>query len=102
MKIRHPFLIKSLGFVAAGLFRAWMNSLRYRVHCLGPNGDPYRPDLEGRFIYSIWHETLIFPVFHFRSANIAYLISRHADGQLLAEIGRHLRVPLLRGSTTRG
>src|SRR5437879_5637428 len=100
MKIRHPFLIQLFGFAGAGLISAWMGSLRFRSHYLGPRVDPYRANLDGRFIYSIWHETLLFPVFHYRRARIQYLISRHADGQLLAEVGRHLRIPLVRGSTT--
>jgi hypothetical protein len=34
--------------------------------------------------------------------DILVLISQHADGELIAEVCRHLRFGLVRGSTTRG
>jgi lysophospholipid acyltransferase (LPLAT)-like uncharacterized protein len=73
-----------------------------RSHFCRPDSAPFQATRGERFIYAIWHEDLLFPVYYFRRANIAYLIGQHADGQVLAEVGRHLRVPLVRGSSTRG
>lgn len=102
MKIRHPVLVKACGLAGAVVLRSWMSSLRFRLVCLGQDVDPYAPAVAARYIYSIWHENLLFPVYFYRRSGMRYLISRHADGQVLAELARHLRVPLVRGSTARG
>lgn len=102
MKIRHPALVKACGLAGAVVLRSWMGSLRFRLGCLAEDVDPYARDLTGRYIYAIWHENLLFPVYFYRRSGMRYLISRHADGQVLAEAARHLRVRLVRGSTARG
>src|SRR5205807_125625 len=53
-----------------------------------------------RYIYSFWHEALLFPTAFDGRANI--LISLHADGELIARVCRHLGAGVVRGSTTRG
>src|SRR5204862_7425070 len=35
MKIRHPLLIKAIGWVGAWLIRPWVGTLRYQYHKLG-------------------------------------------------------------------
>jgi lysophospholipid acyltransferase (LPLAT)-like uncharacterized protein len=101
MKIRNPFLAKVLGFGLAWALRLWIGSLRYRYRPLGPDVDPSR-NAEGRYIFAIWHENLLQPMYRYCGLGICVLISRHADGQLLTEICRHLDIRLVRGSTTRG
>jgi lysophospholipid acyltransferase (LPLAT)-like uncharacterized protein len=102
MKIRHPFLIKTLGLAAAVGIKTWIGTLRYRYRSLGPDLNPLRTDLDGRYIYAIWHENLLLPVYQYSRANVWVIISQHADGELLTEIGRHVRMKLVRGSTRRG
>jgi lysophospholipid acyltransferase (LPLAT)-like uncharacterized protein len=100
--IRHPVVIKVCGLAGALVLRSWMGSMRFRLYSLGDDVSPFNRDVHGPCIYAIRHENLLFPVYHFRRAKMRYLISRHADGELLAEVGRHLRVPMVRGSTTQG
>ncbi len=102
MKIRHPLLTKSLGLAGSFAVRAWLGTVPIRYGFLGTNVDPYQKDLRGRYIFSVWHEYLLLPVYRFSRANMYILISHHADGELLKELGRHLRMRLVRGSTTRG
>jgi lysophospholipid acyltransferase (LPLAT)-like uncharacterized protein len=102
MKIRHPVLIKGLGLAGSCAIRLWMGTLRYQYRPLGANMDPHRPELNGRYIYAFWHENLLLPAYHYGRPDIRVLISQHADGQLIAEVCRHLRFRLVRGSTTRG
>jgi len=102
MKLRHPALVKTVGLAGAWAFTTWMGTLRYRYRPLGLNVDPCRPDLEGRYIYAIWHENLLLPVYQYSRTNTWVIISQHADGTLLTEMGRHLRLKLVRGSSTRG
>jgi len=102
MKIRSPFLLKILGFVIAWVVRVLLRSMRYRYHSLGPNVIPTRRDLAEKFIYAIWHENLIQPVYHYCGLGICVLISKHEDGQLLTEVCRHMNIRTIRGSTRRG
>jgi lysophospholipid acyltransferase (LPLAT)-like uncharacterized protein len=102
MKIRHPTLIKAVGRAGAWAVRAWVGTLRYRYCPLGPDLDPRSSHLRGRYLYAFWHETLLLPACKFGGLNTRVLISEHADGELIAEILRHLRFGAIRGSTTRG
>src|SRR5262249_30493583 len=102
VKIRHPWLLKATGLMGAGLLHYWIRTLRYRYRPLGPDVNPHRHDLPGRYIYAMWHETMLLPVYQYARLDIYVLISQHADGQMIAEVCRHLRIPLVRGSTTRG
>jgi hypothetical protein len=102
MKIRHPLAIKFISLVGAWLLRLWMATIRYRYRPLGPNLEPSRTSLPGRFIYALWHENMLLPTYHYAKPNIRILISQHADGEVLAEVCKHLRVGTIRGSTSRG
>src|SRR4051812_48250566 len=102
MRIRHPFLIKALGWAGSWFLRGWMSTLRYRQHCQAPNVDPWLPNQQERFIYAFWHENLLLPAYCYRRGHVSVLISQHADGELIAEVCRHLRFHPVRGSSTRG
>ncbi|HEY8506294.1 MAG TPA: lysophospholipid acyltransferase family protein [Gemmataceae bacterium] len=102
MKIRHPALIRAAGWLGARALRLWMGTVRYRYRILGPDVDPHSPGLAGRYIYAFWHEAMLLPAYRYARPDIHILISRHADGQLIAEIARRLGLRVVRGSTTRG
>lgn len=102
MKIRHPALLKALGFAVAWLVRLWIGTVRYRFRPLGENLEPNRRGLKGHYIYTFWHENLLMPAYHYGRPDIWVLISQHADGQVIAEACRHLGFRLVRGSATRG
>ncbi len=102
MKIRHPMLIKALGFAVGWLVRLWIGTLRYRYRPMGANLDPNQPNLRGRYLYAFWHENILVPAYHYGRRDIHVLISQHADGQLIAEACRHLGFRVVRGSATRG
>ena len=99
MKLRHPLLLKGLGLAAALVIRQWMNSVVTRLD-QGPSGPHPADTRQQRYLYLFWHETLLFAS-QFR-AKIHVLISQHADGEFIAQTCRHLRVGVVRGSTTRG
>lgn len=100
MKLRHPRLIRLVAIVAAWIIRLWVASLRKEL-VLAPDGrrHPVNPRTE-RFLYALWHETILWPA-AFRG-RVHVLISQHADGELIARICKHLRLGVVRGSTTRG
>ncbi len=102
MKLRHPLAIKGAAFGLAGLFGAWMWTLRFRGYENVPGVHPATPGLQEKFIYAFWHETLLMPAHLFRRQPVKVLISLHADGELISQVTRHLGVGVVRGSTTRG
>jgi lysophospholipid acyltransferase (LPLAT)-like uncharacterized protein len=101
MKIRRRWLIKTLGFVGAWVVRLWIATLRYRYHPIGPHTIP-PPKLGERYIYAFWHENMLLPAYHCGTPHVWVLVSRHADGELIAAVCRSLGFRLIRGSTTRG
>lgn len=99
MKLRNPWLIRATAFLAAALIRAWMGTVRGRIDNRDATTHPADPDRH-RFIYGIWHETLLAPVKFKTRAKV--LISKHADGELIAQALGWLGFGVVRGSTNRG
>lgn len=99
MKIRNPRLIRVAAFLGAVLIWTWMATVRYRL--INRVADIHPADADHvRFIYAFWHESLLAPV-RFK-ARARVLISKHADGELIAQAAQWLGVGVVRGSTTRG
>lgn len=53
-------------------------------------------------IYALLHGNLLLPAFRLRRSRAAVMISRHADGELIASAVRRLGFVPVRGSSTRG
>lgn len=104
MKLRHPALIRIASTLSAYLVRTWLATVRFRYRSLGPSLDPRRRSLRGSYIYAFWHEYILQPASLFGRSRlpIHVLISRHADGQFIAEVAEKLGFQTIRGSTTRG
>jgi len=100
MKLRNPLLIKGLGLAGALLVRQWMSTLVVRVDYRACGPQPADPRRE-RCLYAFWHETLLFATL-FPTTRVHVLISQHADGEFIAQVCRHLRIGVIRGSSTRG
>ena len=102
MKIRNPWAIKLVGFFGAWLIRLWIGTLAYRYRPLGPNMNPLQKGFRGRFIYVFFHENMLLPCHHYARRDIQVLISQHADGEMIAQVCRHVGFSTIRGSATRG
>lgn len=102
MKLRHPSHIRLASLLGAGLIRAWMDTLRLRVHYDDPRIDPDHPRCPGPMIHAFWHENLLFLASLPIRAELRVMISQHADGELIAQVVKHLGIKTVRGSTTRG
>ena len=102
MKIRNPLLVKIVGFVLTWFAAVWMGTVNFRVRSLGPDLNPFKRDLRGRYIYAFWHETLLFPPFHHAHPNIWILISQSADGELITQACRQVGLQVVRGSRKSG
>lgn len=99
MKIRNPRLIRLVAMLGAGLIRLWMATVRYRIVNHDAADHPADAD-RARFIYAFWHETLLAPVK--LRVRVRVLISKHADGELIAQAAQRLGFGVVRGSTARG
>jgi lysophospholipid acyltransferase (LPLAT)-like uncharacterized protein len=99
MKIRAHWLLCLLGLAGAGLIRLWISTVRRRTFFA--EGVQHPTDVrKERCIYAFWHETILFPASF--NTRIHVLISRHRDGELIAQVCRFLGFRVARGSTTRG
>ncbi len=102
MKITSPFIHKVVGLLAAKLVRHWLATLDYKIAYYDPSVDTARPEHNRQMIYVFWHEYMLPPI-HMRShSQVAMLISRHRDGDLLWHAARHLGFQFVRGSSYRG
>lgn len=99
MKLRNPFLVKTVGLVGATVVQQLLSTLDLRID-FGPSGFHPANPRESRFIYVVWHENLLLPTVMRTKAYV--LISQHGDGELITQCVRHFRYGVVRGSSTRG
>lgn len=102
MKIRYPWIASLGGLMASITIRSWMSTLDYRVAHYDPTVDPAHPDFSGRKIYVFWHENILAPIHMRGHCNLAMLVSRHGDAEILSAAAYHLGFECVRGSTNRG
>lgn len=102
MKLRSPWLIRVVAWMAAHVVRLWMRTVRIEFWNFRPDLDPRRPESRQRYIYVFWHENMLLPLSQYGGCNVAVLISQHADGQLIAEACDLLGFHAVRGSSRRG
>jgi len=102
MKLDNPWLTRLGGLFGASLIRWWMGTLDYQAAFYDPDIDPASPGCRGQKIYLFWHEYILFPIFLRGHCNVAMLLSRHRDAEILSRIAYHLGFEFVRGSTRRG
>ncbi|HEX4129861.1 MAG TPA: lysophospholipid acyltransferase family protein [Pirellulales bacterium] len=102
MKLRHPALVGAAGLIATSWVRAWMSTLDYRVAYYDPSADPVKPSWRGRKIYLFWHEYILFPLYMRGHCDMAMLVSRHGDAEILSRAAHYMGFACVRGSTYRG
>jgi lysophospholipid acyltransferase (LPLAT)-like uncharacterized protein len=102
MKLDLPWLNKLGGLVASAAVRRWMGTLDYQAAYYDHTVDPIFHDCHGPKIFIFWHEYLLFPLFLRGHCNLAMLLSRHRDAEILSHVARHLGFEFVRGSTNRG
>ncbi|VAX41319.1 hypothetical protein MNBD_PLANCTO02-2428 [hydrothermal vent metagenome] len=102
MKIRSRFLTKSLAWLAALLSRALLATCKKVIVEGSPETNIYESRLSARYLYCIWHDSLLIPIFAGRPQKTSCLVSRHQDGSYLADAMQVLGMIPVRGSTSRG
>jgi lysophospholipid acyltransferase (LPLAT)-like uncharacterized protein len=86
--------------LAAGLIRALGATLRYRD--VNAEGVPNGHTVPGPMVFAFWHCSLLTCAHRFRDLDIAILISRSFDGELIARTVELLGFSAVRGSSSRG
>ena len=94
--------MKLAGLLAASAVRGWMSTLDYKGALYDPAVDPVDSRCRGQKIYIFWHENILFPLYLRGHCNLAMLLSRHRDADILLEAARHLGFEFVRGSTFGG
>ena len=99
MKLRSPLAIKIAAALAALLVRLWMATVRARAVSIDGSPHPIDPAIS-KYIYAFWHESLL--ALLVTRTKVRVLISKHPDGELIAQVCRSLGVGVIRGSSSRG
>ena len=102
MKIKAPWVHRLGGFLAAHAVRGWMGTLDYQGAYYDPTVDTAHPDCNGQKIYVFWHEYILFPFYLRGHNNLAMLLSRHQDAEMLSHAAHHLGYEFVRGSSRKG
>ena len=102
MKIDSSFLTGLGGLLATVAVRSLMRTFDYKVAYYDRAVDPAFPECRGQKIYIFWHEYILFPFYQRGHCNVAMLLSRHQDAEILSRAARHMGFEFVRGSTRRG
>jgi len=102
MKIKHPLLMKLGGLLSTAAVRTWMGALDSQAVFEDPRTDPSHPLCTQQRIYLFWHEYILFPFYLRGHCNLAMLLSRHTDAEILSYAAHHMGFDFVRGSTQRG
>ena len=86
-----PLAIRWGGLLASQGIRAWMNTMQYRGlyydRALDPKYGCHRPR-----IYVFWHEYILVPLYLRGHCDLAMLLSKHRDAEILARVANHLGI----------
>ncbi len=102
MKLESPAAIGAWSLAATATIRHWMGTLDCRADFGDPTVDPAHPAYRGVKIYVFWHENILLPLFLRGHCNIAMLLSRHHDADILARVAGMMGFGIVRGSTFKG
>ena len=102
MKLKSSLAIGGCSLAATVAVRQWMATLDCRADFGDPSVDPVHPACRGTKIYVFWHENILLPLFLRGHSNIAMLLSRHSDADILDRVARMMGFGVVRGSTFKG
>ena len=103
MKIRNKRLLGVAGWGGMKAAKLLTSTLHYSYHADGPKVLPVGGLPDGsRYLFATWHENVLVPVCLYGHPDMAVLVSRHADGQLLRSLLASTGTGMVHGSSTRG
>lgn len=102
MKIRSRRLIRLLARLIAAACRALFATTRVEIQAARPGISPYEDSGDQKYLYCIWHDSILGPIFGGRCVDMAALVSRHGDGSYVADALECVDITPIRGSSSRG
>ena len=96
-----PLSLRLAGLFASQGIRAWMSTLEYRALYYDRSVDATFGCDRPR-IYIFWHENILVPLYLRGHCDLAMLLSKHRDADVLARVAYHMGFDCVRGSTNRG
>ena len=102
LKIRNPLLTKLAIATFTRLMQLLFCTLRRDFRTKTADTNPYVASGPERFLYCVWHDSIMLPIFAGRHICSSALVSRHQDGSYIAGILRMVGVSSVRGSTNHG
>ncbi len=103
MKIRSRTLTKFVGWLVSVIFRTLSRTLQLRGFVEAEHTD-LTVDAQRGYIYALWHDSILIPLARhsLKPQKVGALVSRHQDGEYLAELMHYSGIRSIRGSTARG
>ncbi|NLE38735.1 MAG: lysophospholipid acyltransferase family protein [Pirellulaceae bacterium] len=99
MRIRARLLTSLAAGLFAAALRLLFRTVRLSLREKTPGTSPFGKATQERFIYCVWHDSMVIPTFAGKADSAAALTSRHADGFFVAEVLRKVGMTTIRGST---
>ncbi|MBN2022428.1 MAG: lysophospholipid acyltransferase family protein [Pirellulales bacterium] len=101
MRIRSPRLTGLSAAVFTAAVRLLFRTLKSEFREETPDTNPYTMSPARRYLYCVWHDSMVMPAFGGKHRFTAALTSHHADGSFVAQVLRRVGVSTIRGSTSR-
>lgn len=101
LRLHSPLVTRVLACGFATAMYVLFRTLRLRHHASLPETNPYDSSRSQRFLYCVWHDSMVIPAFGGKHSHTIALTSRHADGSFVAHVLSWKRVATIRGSTNR-
>ncbi len=98
VRIRSPLFVRLSGFLFAIAMRVLFWTLRLDVRT-ARNANPYSASGSARFLYPVWHDSIVMAAFGGRHERTVALTSHHRDGSFVTSVLKAIGVPAVRGST---
>jgi hypothetical protein len=103
MKIKSTLLTKFAAWLLVRGIQTLYLTVRRDEVAVVEDTVPCRPNVQGRYLFCTWHDTIVMPLFHGKQIHTAGMVSGHSDGSFLAYAMHYLHVKPVRGSSgTRG
>lgn len=101
LKIFTRLLTTLAAYLFAILLWLLFRTLRIKVLTQTAGTSPYEQECSEQYLYSVWHDSMVMPVFGGRHWRTTALTSNHRDGSFVASVLRVRNIRTVRGSTRR-
>ena len=101
LKIKSPAVNWFIAITFTSLIWLLFRTLRIRLDTDGHDTSPYDPNCRQRYLFSLWHDSMLLPVFAGWQPFSTGLTSSHYDGSFVAAVLKLRNVSTVRGSTNK-